>query len=83
MISIVETDFLHSDKDDTFVVKVREYRLFGWCYKREEVHSYNQRIIAEFTIPAEPKKQKPIGFVTNSNSKPKKKKKNENKSKIS
>lgn len=79
MINIVETDFLHSDKDDTFAVKVREYRLFGWCYKREEIHSYNQRLIADFIVPQEPKKQKPIGFITNNT----KKKKNGNKSKVS
>lgn len=79
MISIIETNFLHSDKNDTFVVTVREYTLFGiWCYKREEKHSYNQRLISEYTIPKEIK-SKPIGFISYN----KKKRKNENKSKVS
>lgn len=81
MITIREEEFLHCDKEDTFVVKIKEYYLFGfWCFRREELHSYNQMLINAFKIQPEPKETKPIGFI--SNKKQTKKKKNENKSKI-
>lgn len=80
MITIREEEFLYSDKADTFVVKTKEYYLFGfWCFRREELHSYNQALINAFKMQPEPKKIKPIGFKTNS--KQSKKKKNEDKSK--
>lgn len=77
MINIREEEFLC---DDGFVVRIKEHYLFKWCYKREELHCYNQRIINEFTVVKEPKKPKKIGFVVNSKQS-KKRKKNEDKSK--
>lgn len=83
MITIREEEFLHCDKEDTFVVKIKEYYLFGlWCFRREELHSYNQALINAFMVQPEPKKAKPIGFKIGNNKKQSKKKKNENKSKI-
>ena len=82
MITIKEEEFLHCDKKDTFVVKIKEYYLFNfWCFRKEELHSYNQALINAFTIQKEPKKAKQIGFKSN-NKQSKKKKTNENKSKI-
>ena len=79
MINIKEEKFLYSDKEDTFVVIVREYYLFKWLFMKKESHDYNIRLIGEYTPMPKQKKQKPIGFVINN----KKKKKNENKSKAS
>lgn len=80
MITVREEEFLHCDKEGTFVVKIKEYYLFGkWCFRREELHTYNQALINAFKIQPEQKETKPIGFKINS--KQPKKKRNENKSK--
>lgn len=79
MISVREEEFLHSNEEGTFVVKIKEYYLFNWwCFRREELHSYNQILINAFKVQPDVKTSK-IGFK--SNSKQSKKKKNESKSK--
>jgi hypothetical protein len=81
IIEIKESEFLTEIDNELAVVRIKEYYLFNkWCYKREELHSYNQALINAFKVQPEPPKQEKIGFKINS--KPsKKRKKNENKSK--
>ena len=60
MIHIKEEKFLYNDKEETFVVTVREYYLFKWLFMKKESHDYNVRLIGEYTPMPKPKKHRPI-----------------------
>lgn len=83
MIKVFSTQYLAenpNDKNDTFVIHVKDVFFFGIRIKHEEHCNYDLSLIDRYRLQIQAK-AKPIGFKTSTNTK--KNKKNGNKSKIS